>query len=163
MECSRRSIRCTLGWVAAGEEASELAAGVVVVVVRDEARAERRGPSGRDMEDMRFGGLQETSVTSRKLRGRKDEERLTAWLRCGEPATKHAMPTRGRQGNHTSTPRRSRGNHIQVGRSMLVNGVLLSYQLLSWYGWCSEFCHGSDSDAHAPFSISRTLDNFIPF
>ena len=156
---------------------SERAAGGVVVVTRQRNQIKRvqrqdrpkreRGPAGRDteggVEDMRFGGLQETSVTSRKLRGRKDEERLTAWLRCGEPATKHAMPTRGRQGNHTSTPRRSRGNHIQVGRSMLVNGVLLSYQLLSWYGWCSEFCHGSDSDAHAPFSISRTLDNFIPF
>jgi len=121
-----------LGWVAAGEEASELAAGVFVVVVRDEARAERRGPSGRDMEDMRFGGLQETSVTSRKLRGRKDEERLTTWLRCGDKAIKEGpracMPceagkatTRVQRGGAEERrgEERSAGHTTQVDRWML--------------------------------------------
>lgn len=95
--------------------------------------------------------------------GRKDEaERLTSWLRCvaatkqaskkgrSKPRACHAM--RGRQGKATTRAQRGgaegrkRSGHTynkskSIDRSMLVNGVLLSYQLLPWLV-LSEFCHG---------------------
>jgi hypothetical protein len=93
--------------------------------------------------------------------GNYEEGRMRRGCRLGSVAATeqerkvHAMRGRGRgrqrQGNHTST---TRSGHTHNA------GVLLSYQLVSWYGWCCEFCHGWDSirmlmllsPSHAPWT-----------
>jgi len=75
----------------------------------------RYGGPGR--EDMRFGGLQETSVTSRKLRGREVALRRRQSITHAVPC--HAMRGRpARQGNHTSTTQRLADTHTRARRSM---------------------------------------------
>lgn len=61
-------VRCTL--VAAGEGRTS---------GRRRRHSSEEARAGTRATEERYGGLQETSVTSRKLRGRKDEERLATW------------------------------------------------------------------------------------